>query len=205
MKVLFALGAADVKETIIGIKSVISTLGIVKGVKAINYASGKHLAAIIRGEGDYPEAGKKRIWFKLHYLKHLYDYLLRRDPETANQKIEEIIKEPTLQFIGQMIPDARFFTRDFVLNNVWQYLTDRDYNIEGSVMPPNGNSISLNVQRCFYNEVARDLELMAIASRMCHGDYVFWKTYHPNVRFSRTKTLIDGDAYCDHTLTWVDE
>ena len=58
MKVLFALGAADAKETIIGIKSVISTLGIVKGVKAINYASGKHLAAIIRGRAIIRRPGK---------------------------------------------------------------------------------------------------------------------------------------------------
>ncbi|MBC2715306.1 MAG: L-2-amino-thiazoline-4-carboxylic acid hydrolase [Desulfobacteraceae bacterium] len=204
MKVLFALGAADIKETKNGIKSVVKTLGLVEGVKAINYASGKHFADIIRGEGNYPETGKKRIWFKLNYLKHLYEYLKRKDSSTANQKIAEIIKAPTLQFIGQMIPDARLFTKEFMLNHVWQHLVDHDYNVEGSVMSPKGNSVSLNVKRCFYNEVARDVGLMAIADRMCYGDYVFWETYHPNVRFSRTKTLIDGDDYCDHTLTWVE-
>ncbi len=46
--------------------------------------------------------------------------------------------------------------------------------------------------------------LMPVADRLCHGDYIFWERYHPNVRFSRTKTLINGDEYCDHTLTWVE-
>ena len=119
MKVLFALGAADIKETKTGIKSVIKTLGLVEGVKAINYASAKHFAAIIKGEGNYPESGKKRIWFKLNYLKHLYGYLKRKDQLTANQKIEEIIKAPTLQFISQMIPEARLFTKEFMLNHAW--------------------------------------------------------------------------------------
>lgn len=77
MKVLLALGAADIKETISGIQSIIKTLGIVEGIKAINYASIKHFVAIIKGEGNSPEAGKQRIWFKLNYLKHIYGYLNR--------------------------------------------------------------------------------------------------------------------------------
>jgi hypothetical protein len=204
MKVLFALGAADIKETATGIQSIIKTLGLIEGIKAINYASAKHSAAMIRGEGNYPEPGKQRIWFKLNYLKYIYEYLKRKNQAEANLTLEKIIKAPTLQFIGQMIPKARLFTKDFMLNHVWQHLTENDYNIEGHVMPPTDNSVSLNVTRCFYNEVARDVGLMSVADRMCDGDYIFWETYHPNVRFSRTKTLINGDDYCDHTITWVE-
>ena len=131
MKVLLSLGVADIKETKTGIQSIIKTLGLVDGIRAINHASTKHFAAIIRGEGKYPETGKQRIWFKLNYLKYIYEYLSLKDPSTANQKIEDIIKAPTLQFIGQMIPDARLFTKDFMLNHVWQHLVDHDYNIDG--------------------------------------------------------------------------
>lgn len=39
MKVLFSLGAADIRETQTGIKSIIKALGLFKGIKTINYAS----------------------------------------------------------------------------------------------------------------------------------------------------------------------
>jgi len=204
MKVLFSLGIVDIRETQAGIKSIIKVLGLWEGIKAINYASFMHFTAIVMGKGNYPEKGKRRIWFKLHYLKHIYERLNKKDPSTAKEKLSEIIKEPTLQFIGQMIPPSSLFSKDFMLNHVWQHLVEKDYNIEGGVMPPVNNSISLNVTRCFYNEVARDVGLLSVVDRMCHGDYIFWENYHPNVRFSRTKTLIDGDDHCDHTLTWVD-
>jgi hypothetical protein len=204
MNVLFSLGAADVKETQTGIKSIIQVMGLFQGIKIINYASMKHFSAIVKGGGSYPEKGKRRVWFKLHYLKHVYEYLKKKDSTTAEKKIEEIIRDSTLQFIGQMIPASSRFTKEFMLNSVWQHLVANDYNIEGDVMPPEGNSVSLNVRRCFYNEVAREVGLMSIADRMCNGDYIFWETYHPNVKFSRTKTLISGDDHCNHTITWVE-
>lgn len=204
MKVLLALGIADIRETQDGIISMMKTLGVVEGVKAICYASIRHFGALLRGEGCYLEKGKRRIWFKLHYLKQVYEYLKTRDEATANRKFEEIIKGPTMKFIGRVIPPSRKFTKDFMLNHVWTNLVVNDYNIEGKALPPSGNSASLNVRRCFLNEVARDVGLMPVADRLCHGDYIFWEHYHPNVRFSRTKTLINGDEYCDHTLTWVE-
>jgi hypothetical protein len=205
MKVLFSLGLRDITETIVGLKSIIRVLGIIEGMKTITYSSFKHFAAIARGEGSqYPEKGKRRVWFKLHYLKHVYEYLKRKDKFSADFKVEEIMKASTLQFIGRMIPDSSLFTKEFMLNQVWQHLIENDYNIEGCVMPPEGDSVSLNVRRCFYDEISRELGLMPIADRMCHGDFIFWETYHTNVKFSRTKTLIQGHDHCDHTLTWVE-
>jgi hypothetical protein len=69
MKVLLALRYADFRETLDGILSILGTLGAIEGLKAIFFASSKHFGAIVLGEGCYPEKGKRRIWFKLHYLK----------------------------------------------------------------------------------------------------------------------------------------
>ena len=204
MKVLFALRSSDIKETQDGIISILKTLGIAEGLHAITYASIKHFSALIKGRGCYPEKGKQRIWFKLQYLKYVYEYLKKRDESTADHLFDVIIKGPTLKFISRVIPPSGHFTKNFMLYHVWQHLVDNDYNIEGMAMPPKGNSVSLNVRRCFINEVARDVGLMSVADRLCNGDHIFWENYHPNVKFSRTKTLINGDDFCDHTLTWVE-
>ncbi len=106
MKVLLSLGIADIRETQDGIISMLKTLGVVEGVKAICYASIRHFGALLRGEGCYPEKGKRRIWFKLHYLKQVYEYLKCRDEATADRKFEEIIRGPTMKFIGRVIPPS---------------------------------------------------------------------------------------------------
>jgi len=106
--------------------------------------------------------------------------------------------------LSKCAKDSLRYPKDFVLKCVWQNLVDNDYNIVGKAMPPEGNSASLNVSRCFINEVARDVGLLPLADRLCYGDCIFWDHYHPNVRFSRTKTLINVDELCDHTLTWVE-
>jgi len=204
MNVLFALRYGDLLETIAGTRSIIKTLGFMHGMKALNYASIKHFRAMMKGEGAYPEKGKQREWFKLNYLKHIYDYLKIAHKDDADTFFDEIIRAPSLKFIGSMIPPAEKFTKDFVLNHVWPHLIARDYNVEAVAMPSDGNSASLHVTRCFIHEVAMDVGLKPVADRLCHGDYIFWETYHPNVKFSRTHTLVNGDDHCNHTITWVD-
>lgn len=34
---------------------------------------------------------------------------------------------------------------------------------------------------------------------VCHADYCFVKQYNPKIEFKRTKTLMQGDDYCDHS------
>ena len=111
---------------------------------------------------------------------------------------------PSVKFIRYVIPPAHTLTKDYTLNQLWPNMIELDYNIVGEACPPTENSASLNVHRCFFNEVLRDIGFMAVADRVCHADYVFWENYHPNITFSRTRTLLAGDDLCDHTLTWND-
>ena len=69
---LLSLRRADLGEMRAGLAAILRTLGAAAGVGAILFASRRQLAALVRGEGSYPEAGKRRIWFKLHYLSGVY-------------------------------------------------------------------------------------------------------------------------------------
>lgn len=205
MRVLMSLRWADLREAATGLASVVRTLGLVGGLRAMAFATRRHLAALWRGEGSHPEAGKRRIWFKLHYLAGIYAFLEARDPERAVELFDAIVTGPTLAFIGNVIPPANRLTKELVLGQLWPEMIRRDYNIEAKAVTGNGNSASLRVRRCFINEVVREVGLMPVADRICGGDFVFWDGYHPNVVFSRTRTLLRGDALCDHTLTWKDQ
>jgi len=204
LRIFLSLRYADLKEMLAGFVSIVRTLGLVNASKAFIIATGKHLADIMRGEGFYPEKGKQRVWFKLNYLKNVFEYLKKQDEKKALECFDSIIRGPTIKFISNVMPPSRSFTKDFTLHHAWQELIKKDYNVVAEVSPPKGNSVSLHVHRCFINEVARDLGLLPVGDRICFGDFIFWEDYHPNIKFSRTKTLLSGDSYCDHTLTWIE-
>lgn len=205
MRVLMSLRWADLREAGAGLASIIQTLGLVGGLRAMAFATRRHCAAMWRGEGCHPEAGKRRIWFKMHYLAGVYAFLEARDPERAIELFDAIVTPPTLTFIGRVIPPADRLSKDLVLKRLWPEMIRRDYNIVADAVPHDGNSASLCVQRCYINEVVREVGLMPVADRICGGDFVFWDGYHRNVVFSRTRTLLRGDSLCDHTLTWKDQ
>lgn len=200
----FSLTYADLRETLTGLASVVKRLGPVDASRALLFATSEHLSAIRRGEGCYPEEGKRRMWLKLSFLKHVYEYTRQRDAGKAIRHFDSILRGPAMDFIGQFVPPSRDLTRDVVLHQIWPRLARDDYNVVAEACPANGDSASLRVSRCFINEVVRDIGLTHLGDRICHGDFIFWENYHPNVRFTRTKTLLRGDECCDHTLTWTE-
>ena len=202
MKILLSVKYGDLKEMKAGTAAIVSTLGWAEGARAMLFATRKHMEAIRRGEGLYPEQGKQRVWFKLHYLKNVYDYLKTQNGEGADERFASIAKGPALQFIGNVIPPSHCLTRDYILHHLWEDMIAKDTNIIAEACPPKGNAASMRVTRCFINEVSRDIGLLPVANRLCNADYLFWENYHPNITFSRTRTLVGGDLFCDHTVTW---
>ncbi len=205
MKVLLSLRYGDFKEILAGVPAIVRTLGWVEGIRAMAFATRRQLAAMWRGEGHYPEKGKQCVWFKLYFLKLIYDYLEEtRGEEQAGALFGGIATAPTLQFIGNLIPPSSRLTKEYILHHLWEGMIVKDTNIVSEACPPKGNSASMRVTRCFINEVSRDIGLLPLADKLCYGDYLFWEAYHPNVTFSRTQTLVDGDPICNHTVTWTD-
>jgi len=205
LEVLLSLRYGDFKEILAGVPAIVRTLGWVEGIRAMAFSTRRQLAAMWRAEGLYPEKGKQCVWFKLYFLKLIYDYLEEtRGEEQAGALFEVISKPPTLQFIGSLIPPSSRLTKEYILHHFWEGMIARDTNIVSEACPPKGNSASMRVTRCFINEVSRDIGLLPLADKLCYGDYLFWENYHPNIAFSRTQTLVDGDPICNHTVTWTD-
>jgi hypothetical protein len=203
IKVLSSLRFSDARETLAGFQAILGTLGFIPGLKVFLCAAGKQTAALWRGEGVYPEQGKRRIWFKLNFLKYVHDCLSQYF-DNSHEKFAAIIGVTSIPFLGQYVPSATRFDREFVLCEVWPYFIKKDYNLVAETDQPEGNSVSLRVHRCFINEVVRDVGLLSVGDIICHGDFIFWEHYHPRVKFSRTKTLLKGDEICNHTITWLE-
>jgi hypothetical protein len=204
IKVLTSLTMNEAKETMAGMISIFNVLGLVHGIRAIYFCSIRQFKAMIKGEGVYEEEAKIRIWYKMYFLKVLYDYLKKTDQQNAYILFEKIIEKPGKVYVGRFAPPTHLFTKNYTLHQAWKDFIRKDDQIKVTVDEPVGNASSLHVTRCFMNEVVRDLNIMPIAELICGCDFQFWKDYHPNVKFSRDKTLLRGDAYCNHTLTWIE-
>ncbi len=204
LKVLSSLTINEARETNAGMISICKTLGLFKGIHAICFCSMRQIKAMFKGEGSYEEEAKRRIWYKMYFLKVLYDYLIKTDQQNAYTLFEKIIEKPGKTYVGRFAPPAHLFTKEYTLHQAWQDFIKNDDQIQVTVDEPVGNSSSLHVTRCFMNEVVRDLNIMPVAELICGCDFQFWKDYHPNVKFSRDKTLLRGNKYCNHTLTWVE-
>ncbi|MGI6207091.1 MAG: L-2-amino-thiazoline-4-carboxylic acid hydrolase [Anaerolineae bacterium] len=58
--------------------------------------------------------------------------------------------------------------------------------------------------RCLWAEVYRELDAADIGFWICEGDGPAAAAFNPAIRFSRTKTLMEGDDCCDHVY-YVEE
>lgn len=54
--------------------------------------------------------------------------------------------------------------------------------------------------RCMWAEIYRALDASDIGVWICEGDGPAASAFNPEIRFERTKTLMEGDDYCDHVF-----
>jgi len=52
--------------------------------------------------------------------------------------------------------------------------------------------------RCAWADIFRKLDAEDIGFWICEADEPVVKTFNPNIKFKRTKTLMQGDDCCDH-------
>jgi hypothetical protein len=70
---------------------------------------------------------------------------------------------------------------------------------------PHGSEteLSLNVSRCLFAEVFKELDAVELGYLMvCNPDHAYAQTSHPRIKLRRSMTLMEGHECCDHTWYW---
>jgi L-2-amino-thiazoline-4-carboxylic acid hydrolase len=75
----------------------------------------------------------------------------------------------------------------------------RDDNaLEIDVLEQTPNRLSFNVTRCRYAEMYRALGLAELGGSLsCQRDFALAEGFNPDIRLTRTQTIMEGAAYCD--------
>jgi hypothetical protein len=65
------------------------------------------------------------------------------------------------------------------------------------------NKLALNVTECLWAKVFKEMKATDLGYVLfCQPDFAYAEACHSNIKMKRTKTLMQGDNYCDHTFYW---
>ena len=63
--------------------------------------------------------------------------------------------------------------------------------------------IAFHVTECLWAKTLKEMNATDLGYIMfCHPDFATAQAYHPKIKLKRTKTLMQGDSYYDHTYYW---
>jgi len=113
--------------------------------------------------------------------------------DTVGDRAERAMKNAPLEHRGL----------DAVMELLWDHMGDL---ADVTVVERTPTRLSLRVSKCVFAERMRDLDAAQIGHACyCAYDDGFCRGLNPRIRFTRTKTLMQGDACCDHTYELANE
>jgi hypothetical protein len=73
----------------------------------------------------------------------------------------------------------------------------------GTISEETPDKIVSHITECMWAKTFKEMNALDLGYIMCcHPDFATGRLYHPKIKFNRTKTLMQGDNYCNHTFYW---
>ena len=140
----------------------------------------------------YEEAFKWRYGFYIDIMEELSKYLGRK-------KLIEMI----MSAVDDSNPISENVDPDFSFlewtkgGSVYQNMMTRD------IIEQSGKSLEIKVSECLWAKTFQDRNAADIGyATVCYSDFSAAKASHPKITLVRTKTIMQGHAYCDHRWNW---
>lgn len=125
--------------------------------------------------------------------------LFRKLVEAYGDKVLDIVEENVIEQTVEKLQQAKLPDRDLntVMEILWNQMGDlAEFTVEESTP----EFLRIKVTRCLFADEMRMLNAAGIGFAFyCSYDHGFCQGLNPDIRFTRTKTLMQGDDFCDHT------
>lgn len=94
--------------------------------------------------------------------------------------------------------DLASFTADLKNpNHFWQHVLSYD------IIEDKPQAFEIKVTECLWAKTFREIGAENLGYLLiCHPDYAVCQGFNPKIHMTRSKTLMQGDAYCDHRWIW---
>lgn len=109
----------------------------------------------------------------------------------AKVTLEKYARERFVAPYENIPPDERWPKfRDDIINNA----DDVQYSLEVH----SENKVKIRHHRCIFMEIFRVFGLEEFVPYYCDTDYTTARAISPDIKFTRTQTVVSGAPYCDH-------
>lgn len=137
---------------------------------------------------DITNAFSKRIG-----KKESYEIVEKLSEEKSIESVQKIIADnPINNFREYKELFLKQMNSDFMKNTTTFTITEET-----------DNKLELKITECLWAKAHKDMNETKLGYCVyCKPDYAMARTYHPRIKLTRTKTLMQGDDYCNHCFTW---
>jgi hypothetical protein len=122
--------------------------------------------------------------------------------EIIGKAREKYIVELTRQEIAEKGPiknfeDFKAIEKDENASPFWSHVLTFTYTEETP------KKLALHVTECLWTKTFKEMNATDLGYIIfCQPDFAYAQACHPKIKMRRTKTLMQGDGYCDHTYCW---
>ena len=93
--------------------------------------------------------------------------------------------------------DFGLFMKEEDESPFWTHVLTKTYPEETPV------KLSCRITECLWAVTFKKMNATDLGYNICcRPDFAMARAYHPKIRLKRTKTLMQGDGYCNHTYYW---
>lgn len=155
-----------------------------------------------KGQKESSEV-KKKMEESQNYIIELLALLYSDTIKHLSAKYgKEVINEARKAFIDSMVNDARKAYLNKADKSLKSYL---DWLLSGltegheyEIVESKEDSVKFKFTRCPWADYFRKIGQPEIGKFFCLADEPLAKAFNEKINFKRTKTIMDGDEYCDH-------
>lgn len=126
--------------------------------------------------------------------------LIKKLVEKYGKGLIDVIKQHTIDETSNRYQEAKIPKRDLeaVKKYLWDALDSNRFQFVKVKDTP--EYLEFKVTRCLLAEIAKQIDGGEIGFALnCAWDYGFCRGLNPEIKFTRTKTLMMGDDCCNHT------
>jgi hypothetical protein len=140
---------------------------------------------------SYEEAYRWKFGVYVDRMNRMANYIGR-------DKLIDALKKSTEEFYSSI---ASYKPENTLQDFIRPFFEDDYYKtiLTIEVIENREDFVSWRITECLNAKIFRELHASDIGyATLCHGDDAWARAYNPKIRFSRTKTLMEGHDYCDH-------
>jgi hypothetical protein len=115
----------------------------------------------------------------------------------AEKSRVELAKNQTSKKPIKNFEDFKLFFKELYGSPFWAHALTLTYPEETP------KKLSCHITECLAAKVFKEMNATDLGYILiCRTDFAMARAYHPKLRLKRTKTLMQGDSYCNHTYYW---